>query len=205
MVGFLWLNEIKKINSITSWWLNQPICLKFVQVKLDQFPRDSGENKTYLSCHHLVIFHQPRLPWNKGISLPKAKGWGRYNLTRRIMPHNHGSCRSNKKQLQDWYIPSQSNFSGKDSFFSQTFFVFCEHSFKLPSLIIMDHWKESFWKSYQICCLSCWEVSRNTQNCQPWKLHLYSRKPWCPDMCCDAKNDMFSRIIICKFLGFVRI
>ena len=26
-------------------------------VKLDHFPRDRGENKKYLSCHHLVIMH----------------------------------------------------------------------------------------------------------------------------------------------------
>ena len=36
---------------ITSWWLNQPIWK--ICVKLDTFPKVRGENKKYLSCHHL--------------------------------------------------------------------------------------------------------------------------------------------------------
>ncbi len=45
------------------WWFNKDTYLvggwttqlKNMLVKLDHFPRDRGENKKYLSCHHLVI------------------------------------------------------------------------------------------------------------------------------------------------------
>ena len=45
--------------------------LKNVIVKLDHFPRDQGENKQYLSCHHLekwfwshVFFPSPKDSWD---------------------------------------------------------------------------------------------------------------------------------------------
>ncbi len=47
--------------------------------------------RTYIGKHysgHIIIFHQPKFPWNKGMSLPKRYllgaqvVWGRYNLTR---------------------------------------------------------------------------------------------------------------------------
>ena len=38
--------------SCNSWWLNQSIWK--IWVKLDHFPKDLGEHKTYLSCHHPV-------------------------------------------------------------------------------------------------------------------------------------------------------
>ena len=80
--------------------------LKNMLVKLDDFPRDRGDNSKNVWNHHLayiyicgyiyiyisgqiIIFHQPGFFWNKGISLPKryllreiGRVFGRYNLTR---------------------------------------------------------------------------------------------------------------------------
>ena len=47
---------LKLKNLCYSWWLNQPI-LKNMLVKLDHFHRYPGENKKYLSCHHLDETH----------------------------------------------------------------------------------------------------------------------------------------------------
>ena len=41
----------------------EPTHLKNMLVKLDHFPRDPGENKKYLSCHHLGVFPRYTL-WN---------------------------------------------------------------------------------------------------------------------------------------------
>ena len=50
--------------------------------------RPGGENDERLQkSGQIIIFHQPRFPWNKGISLAKPPFgvvWGRYNLTRKI-------------------------------------------------------------------------------------------------------------------------
>ena len=57
-------------NTQTSWWLNQPIW-KNMNVKFDHFPkgpRDRGESKKYLSCHHQI--HKGRTPNSLG-------DWGR--------------------------------------------------------------------------------------------------------------------------------
>ena len=41
----------KNHQKTTGWWLNQPIWK--ILVKMGIFPKFRGENKTYLSCHHL--------------------------------------------------------------------------------------------------------------------------------------------------------
>ena len=42
-------------GEFTSWWLFAHPSEKYAQVKLDHFPKVRGENKKYLSCHHLVF------------------------------------------------------------------------------------------------------------------------------------------------------
>ena len=44
-------SDCNSIHVWTGWWLNQPIWK--LLVKLEIFPKDRGEQKKYLSCHHL--------------------------------------------------------------------------------------------------------------------------------------------------------
>ena len=49
-----------------------PTRLKNMLVKLDHLPRDPGENKKYLSCHHLALYKWPlKEIGNLGLPSPK--------------------------------------------------------------------------------------------------------------------------------------
>ena len=75
---------------------NRPIFLKVAKpfpliigpdsLKVDKNLAVIGENG-FNPSGQIIIFHQPRFPWNKGISRTKPTiwsevVWGRYNLTR---------------------------------------------------------------------------------------------------------------------------
>ena len=86
-----------EIPHLVGGWTNPSE--KYAQVKLDQFPRDRGENKKYLSCHHLVILDL-RVGSMLGKSEPKEKmlpngGWNHGD-------ESHGRIRkkSPTKQLE---------------------------------------------------------------------------------------------------------
>ena len=85
--GEIWANNRKKsqVNQVGWDWFILLTCFKDGRV-VYLIPINWNNNSlgTYLA--KFVIFHQPRFPWNKGISLPR-----RYNLTRHMKKakHNH--------------------------------------------------------------------------------------------------------------------
>jgi len=66
---------------------------KYVDVKLDHFPRDRGENKKYLSCHHpnYEYHHEETSLAPKRSSKSIVVGCSSTSCLFDLPSHNHGS------------------------------------------------------------------------------------------------------------------
>ena len=86
----------------------------------DHQPEKHGQKKFTAKwpSGQIIIFHQPRFPWNKGFPLLNHHlgaqvVWGRYNLTRPITWFSHGG-KGGAQPFQSWSLSPNSMFCHKE-------------------------------------------------------------------------------------------